>query len=654
MTRSRPGEDGFLSPSAGRRLDECCDRFEGAWVAGQAPRIEDFLTDAPAPERQALLRELLRLELDCRRRRGENPVADEYRQRFPEDVDQIESLFSPLPPGPPGTPLPASPDASPAAEAERLTWSDEPATRVFDQAPPPAVAIPERFGRYRILRVLGEGGMGTVYLAHDTELDRQVALKVPRFAPEDGTAAVERFVRSARVAATLAHPNLCPVYDAGQVQGIPYLTMPFLEGRSLAARLREDPPLAPAEALALVHTLALALQAAHQKGIVHRDLKPTNVLLTPAGEPVVMDFGLARQEGSARLTQAGQVLGTPGYLAPEQLSGIPEAQGPGCHIFSLGVILYELLAGELPFGRTLHEVLLQIMTRDLVPPSSRRAGIPPALDAVCAKTLARRVEDRYRNMGDLAQALQAHLGRGFAGVAAPGTGLPPTAPAAMLAGAEVKPRAAPKPTAAGWRWVVVGGAPALILMVGLGAWLLEGGRRGPARAERDQGSVPGAPEPDRPTHRQDQADPPDPGAPPVRFEAEALAAATERCEVWPQDMSPWGSKPWSQGKQVFGRGEVGGWVEWQFPVEKEGNYHLDLLATQAPDYGKLRATVDGKLLEPILDTYGARVLPLKPIRLGTFSLTAGQHRLRLTLVGKNDASTGTCLGIDAFDLSPAR
>jgi hypothetical protein len=647
-------EDASLPLSAAGRVDECCDRFEEAWIAGRTPRIEDFLESAAEAERPALLGELVRLELEYRRQRGESPALEEYRQRFPEHADRIEALFGPSGPGLPGAPAAAPPDASPIPEAERGTWSEEPATRVFGQSPPPAVELPEQLGRYRILRVLGEGGMGTVYLAHDTELDREVALKVPRFSPEDGPTAVERFIRSARAAATLAHPNLCPVYDAGQLQGIPYLTMPHLEGQSLAALLREGPPWPPDRAVALVHKLALALQAAHQKGIVHRDLNPTNILLTPAGEPTVMDFGLARKEGSSRITQAGQVLGTPGYLAPEQLSGSPEAQGPGCDIFSLGVILYELLTGELPFGRTLNEVLLQIMTRDPEPPSSCRAGVPLALDAVCAKALARRVEDRYQNMGELTRALQPHLGAGSPSGGGAGADLAPSASAASLAGSEPKPRAA-NPTTGGRRWMVVGGAAIAILLVGLGASLLAGRRGGPPRTEGDQGSIPDSRQRDPRPPQQERPETPAPGAATTRFEAEALKVfGIERCGVWPQDMSPWGGKPWSQEKQVFGRGVVGGWVEWQLPVEKEGGYYLDLLATQAPDYAKLRASIDGKLLEPILDMYGPRVLPLKPIRLGTFSFTAGQHRLRLTVVGKNNASTDTCFGVDAVDLSPAR
>lgn len=270
---------------------------------------------------------------------------------------------------------------------------------------PPAGPLPERFGRYRILRPLGHGGMGSVWLAHDTELDRPVALKVPRFAPEEGAVAVERFRRSARAAATLTHPNLCPVFDVGQHQGTPYLTMPYVEGRSLAEILR-DGPLPVTQAVELVARLASGLQQAHSKGVVHRDLNAGNVIVREDGEPVLVDFGLARSANTSRLTVDGQVLGTPGYLAPEQLSGESERHGPASDVYGLGVLLYELLTGRLPFGRTLREVLVQEAAQTPTPPSALRSEVGPALDGVCLKAMARRSQDRFVNMEAFAAALR--------------------------------------------------------------------------------------------------------------------------------------------------------------------------------------------------------------------------------------------------------
>src|SRR5438874_471814 len=169
--------------------------------------------------------------------------------------------------------------------------------------------LPKTFGRYRLLRPLGEGGIGTVYLARDTELDRLVALKVPRLGPDDQLPPddLERFFREGRAAASLMHPNLCPIFDVGQVDGTPYLTMAYLEGRLLSGIIEKGKPLSQRQAVQIVRKLASALQEAHARGVIHRDLKPSNVMINSRGEPVVMDFGLARRDEAveSRLTKDG-------------------------------------------------------------------------------------------------------------------------------------------------------------------------------------------------------------------------------------------------------------------------------------------------------------------------------------------------------------
>src|SRR4051794_15788499 len=187
---------------------------------------------------------------------------------------------------------------------------------------PGAGPLPEVFGKYRLVRKLGQGGMGAVYLAHDTQLDRDVALKVPHLGEEAGPEVLARFLREARAAAKLHHPNVCPIHEVGEVNGAPYFTMPLIEGPSLSAVLRANGPLGQREAAALVARVAQALALAHGRGVVHRDLKPSNILLDARGEPVVTDFGLARvAEGRSRLTPSGAVLGTPAYMPPEQARG---------------------------------------------------------------------------------------------------------------------------------------------------------------------------------------------------------------------------------------------------------------------------------------------------------------------------------------------
>jgi serine/threonine protein kinase/Tfp pilus assembly protein PilF len=350
------------------------------------------------------------------------------------------------PPDPSGTPAnpaekPTLPAAPPTETAKGRpspggAGSDPmPATEVWQPATPGERfgALPATFGRYRLLRLLGRGGMGSVYLAHDTKLDRKVALKVPAFDASDGPQVRERFLREARAAATVHHANLCPVYDADEIDGVLFLTMAFLEGRTLFEVIRAGrKPLTERQAAALVRKLALALAEAHRKQVIHRDLKPGNIMLNPRGEPVIMDFGLARRGSrqdhltasstfptlggvrprEADLTQVGEIMGTPAYMAPEQALGHPEDIGPACDIYSLGVILYELLAGRLPFRGDAHAVLGQLLREEPQPPSTHRPGLGPRLEAICLKAMAKRPERRYRTMTEFAGVLTDYLKSG--------------------------------------------------------------------------------------------------------------------------------------------------------------------------------------------------------------------------------------------------
>jgi predicted Ser/Thr protein kinase len=269
-----------------------------------------------------------------------------------------------------------------------------------------AILLPEQFGRYRIVRRLGQGGMGAVYLAHDSQLDRRVALKVPHFNPGDGPEALERFYREARLAATLNHPHICPVYDSGSCNGIPYLTMAFIEGRPLSDLVGEG-PLPSRQVVTLFRQVALALHAAHQIGVIHRDLKPANIMITPRGEAVVMDFGLARRATDNRLTQSGALVGTPAYMAPEQLNDPAAGTSPRSDIYSLGVVLYEVLAGRLPFEGPLAAVLGQIMSVEPPLPSAFRPHVDPDLEALCRRAMAKQPEQRPASMQELVDALDA-------------------------------------------------------------------------------------------------------------------------------------------------------------------------------------------------------------------------------------------------------
>ena len=281
-----------------------------------------------------------------------------------------------------------------------------------------APALPRRFGRYRIIRELGQGAMGAVYLVHDSKLGRQVALKVPHFRTENGTSTLDRrtldrFYREAHTAAILDHANLCPVYDVGRIRGIPYLTMGYIKGQPLSHFVGQGKLLSLRRVAVLVRKLALALEVAHDKGVIHRDLKPSNVMICDGREPVIMDFGLAwrvaNQSHDQRLTRLGLILGTPAYMSPEQLSGRVEDMGPGCDIYSLGIILYELITGRCPFVGPETFVLGQVLFVEPEPPSSHRTDLDPRLEGICLKAIEKRVDARYTTMGQLAAALDGYL-----------------------------------------------------------------------------------------------------------------------------------------------------------------------------------------------------------------------------------------------------
>jgi serine/threonine protein kinase len=290
----------------------------------------------------------------------------------------------------------------------------------------PPTELPEQFGRFRILGRLGRGGMGSVYKAYDSQIHRQVALKIPHLGPEDGPDVLERFYREARIAATFDHPNLCPVYTVDQIDGVYYLAMPLLEGQPLSKWLENRHPLPQGPVAALVRMLALAMEEAHSRGVVHRDLKPSNIMADPHRLLVIVDFGLSRRSGwldperqstlpavgDGRITKAGSVLGTPGYMAPEQVYGETGAIGPACDIYSLGVILYELLTGHLPFEGPTPVVLGLIKVSEPPRPSTVRPDLAPSLEAICLKAMAKKPEERFGSMKEFAASLKVLLDHG--------------------------------------------------------------------------------------------------------------------------------------------------------------------------------------------------------------------------------------------------
>lgn len=270
----------------------------------------------------------------------------------------------------------------------------------------------DSFGRYRISKTLGEGAMGSVYLAHDTQLDRKVALKIPKFDAASESKHIERFLREARSAATLSHPNICPVFDVGEINGLHFMTMAYIQGHTLQDFVNPDKPQRDRNVANVARKIALALHEAHINGLVHRDVKPGNVMIDQRNEPIIMDFGLARQideNDDARLTRDGAILGSPAYMSPEQIEGKADKLGPHSDLYSLGVILYELLTGQLPFQGSVASIIGQILSKEAVSPLKYRPDLSPKLEEICMKALAKKPKDRYPSMQSMAAALMEFL-----------------------------------------------------------------------------------------------------------------------------------------------------------------------------------------------------------------------------------------------------
>jgi TolB-like protein len=260
-------------------------------------------------------------------------------------------------------------------------------------------------GRYDVLRELGRGGMALVFLARDMKHDRPVAIKVLR---PDLAAAIgaERFLREIEIAARLQHPHILPLYDSGEAGDLLYYVMPYVEGESLRDRLKREGPLPLADALAVARDVAAALTYAHARGVVHRDIKPENILLS-GGQAIVADFGIARALRAAadeRVTATGVAVGTPAYMSPEQVAGEAETDGRS-DVYSLGVTVYEMLAGAPPFRGTARSLVLQHLSEPAPPLRAVRAGIPSSVERAVLRALEKSPTARYQTAAAFAEAL---------------------------------------------------------------------------------------------------------------------------------------------------------------------------------------------------------------------------------------------------------
>ncbi len=278
--------------------------------------------------------------------------------------------------------------------------------RAFRDATPK----PRQIGRYLLLEELGRGGMGTVWRARDTILQRDVALKTIQVA-DAPPVMIERFLREARTAAQLEHPGIVPIHDVGVDQGTPYFAMALIRGQSLDELWKEGKPADRDERIRILLAIARAIAHAHERRVIHRDLKPSNILIDTEGKVHVMDLGLAKSlDDSGQLTGTSEVFGTPRYLAPEQLNGVKENSGPGSDVYSMGVMLYEALTGQPPFAdRNLAVLLSRILKGESAAPRTLDPSIPEELERICLKAMSREVANRHPSAGELAADLQAFL-----------------------------------------------------------------------------------------------------------------------------------------------------------------------------------------------------------------------------------------------------
>jgi serine/threonine protein kinase/tetratricopeptide (TPR) repeat protein len=363
-------------------IDQLADQFENAILAGQRPSIENVLV-ANSSLRPYLLKELLAIEIELRRSAGEWPSKEEYLLRFPDDPLLVEAVLNPVP--------------------NLASTADPSRENKVEEEPPP-----ERLDRYVIQRQLGRGGFGVVYLAHDEQLNRPVAIKVPHAKLISVPEEARTYLAEARTVANLDHPGIVPVHDVGSTAKYPcYVVSKYVPGTDLATKLKQK-RLGYVEAAVLVATVADALHYAHKQGLVHRDVKPGNILIGNDGKPYVVDFGLALRDED--IGKGPKFAGTPAYMSPEQVRGEGHRVDGRSDIFSLGVVFYELLAGRRPFrGDTKVELFEQVTSYEAKPLRQYDEKLPKELERICHKAMAKRASERFSSAHDMAEELRLFL-----------------------------------------------------------------------------------------------------------------------------------------------------------------------------------------------------------------------------------------------------
>ncbi len=389
--------DEGLSINQRRAVDSICDAFEQAWLAGSTPDLRTTVEQAELVVRYPLAYELMLLDREYRAKAGQATCDEQYyRDLLPEYAAAVSLAF-------------ANQQGESSASTDETLDGNATLVSSSNRAGTQPAASNDRvhyFGDYELVEELARGGMGVVYRAKQISLNRIIALKMILTGTIAGEDEIRRFQREAEAAANLDHPGIVPIYDIGQHNGQHYYSMKLIEGCTLgqiSGELKAD----PLRAVSLVATVADAIHHAHQRGILHRDLKPANILLDASGNPLITDFGLARNTKSDQhLTQTGAVVGTPGFMPPEQAAG--KGVTTAADIYSLGAILYHLLCGRPPHQKdSVIGTLMSVMNSAPPMPRELNPDIHPDLELICMKCLAKEPDDRYHSAGEFAADLQA-------------------------------------------------------------------------------------------------------------------------------------------------------------------------------------------------------------------------------------------------------
>jgi serine/threonine protein kinase len=402
---STGGEEPQSSPwtPAGALLS----RFQSAWRTGQRPRVEDFLPDWADPGHSALLRGLVTLEVAYRLRQGEKPTTEEYRARFPGQGPTIDAAFQHpavmLSPGR-SRPTPGAAMSRPEREPNDAVEGMRPVAAAH-AASAADLGATRRFGDYELMEKIGRDEVGVFYRARQVSVDRIVVVKLILTQDSASDTNVQQFYHDTRAVAALDHPGIVPIFDVGQLEGQPFVSMGYIEGETLAKK-RTGGGLGLREGVEVIRQVAETIAYAHSKGVAHHNLTPKNVLLNARGRPKVTGFSSwAPLPAEGSLTPTGRVMGTPGYLAPEQAREGQEV-GPAADIHALGAVLYFVLTGQPPFrGANLVETLLKVLHRDPKPPRQLNPEVPPELEVICLKCLQKRPPRRYPTAAKLAEDL---------------------------------------------------------------------------------------------------------------------------------------------------------------------------------------------------------------------------------------------------------